>query len=103
MSLTIPLLTLVIGTYALRIAGPALRTRVDISPHIDKVMGTAVAVVFVALIATSTLLVGRDFAGFAAPIGVTVAGVLAWRRAPFVVIVVAAAATTAGLRWMGIG
>ena len=40
--------------------------------------------------------------GFAAPIGVTVAGILAWRKAPFVVIVIAAAATTAALRWFGL-
>ncbi|OZC79389.1 branched-chain amino acid transporter [Rhodococcus sp. 06-462-5] len=102
MNLTIPLLALVIGTYALRIAGPALRTRVTISPRIDKVMTTAVAVIFIALVATSTLLVGKDFAGFALPAGVAVAAVLAWRRAPFVVIVLAAAATTAGLRWVGL-
>ncbi len=102
MNLTIPLLALVIGTYALRIAGPALRTRVTISPRIDRVMTTAVAVIFVALVATSSLLVGKDFAGFALPAGVAVAAVLAWRRAPFVVIVLAAAATTAGLRWVGV-
>lgn len=102
MSLTIPLLALIVGTYALRMVGPALRTRVTISPRIDKVMTTAVAVIFVALIATSTLLVGKDFAGFALPAGVAVAAVLAWRRAPFVVIVLAAAATTAGLRWVGV-
>ncbi|MEW2016324.1 AzlD domain-containing protein [Rhodococcus sp. NPDC076796] len=102
MSLTIPLLALIVGTYALRMVGPALRTRVTISPRIDKVMTTAVAVIFVALVATSTLLVGKDFAGFALPAGVAVAAVLAWRRSPFVVIVLAAAATTAGLRWVGL-
>ncbi|OZF37863.1 branched-chain amino acid transporter [Rhodococcus sp. 14-2483-1-1] len=102
MNLTIPLIALIVGTYALRIAGPALRTRITISPRIDRVMNTSVAVVFVALVATSSLLVGKDFAGFAAPIGVTVAGILAWRKAPFVVIVIAAAATTAGLRWIGV-
>ena len=102
MNLTIPLIALVVGTYALRIAGPALRTRITISPRIDRVMNTSVAVVFIALVATSTLLVGKDFAGFAAPIGVTVAGILAWRKAPFVLIVIAAAATTAALRWIGI-
>ena len=102
MNLTIPLIALIIGTYALRIAGPALRTRVTISPRINKVMTTAVAVIFVALIATSTLLVDRDFSGFGLPAGVAVAGVLAWRKAPFVVIVLAAAVTTAGLRWVGV-
>lgn len=102
MNLTLPLIILVIGTYGLRIAGPALRSRVTISPRIDRLVDTAVAVVFVALIATSALYVGRDFAGFACPAGVAVAGILAWRKAPFVVIVLAAAATTAGLRLVGV-
>lgn len=102
MNLTIPLLALMVGTYALRVAGPALRTRVTISARIDTVMTTAVAVVFVALIATSTLITGKDFAGFALLAGVAVAALLAWRRAPFVVIVIAAAAVTAGLRWVGV-
>ena len=62
-------------------------------------MNTAVAVVFVALVATSTL--PRD-AGLALPAGVLVAAVLAWRRAPFVLVVVAAAVVTAGLRWLGV-
>ena len=34
---------------------------------------------------------GHGFAGFARPAGVLVAGVLAWRKAPFLVIVLAAA------------
>lgn len=102
MSLTIPLIAMIVGTFALRLIGPALRSRMTISPRIDRVMSTSVAVVFVALIATSTLLVGKDFAGFALPAGVAVAALLAWRRAPFVVIVIAAAATTAALRWIGV-
>ena len=56
MSLTIPLIAMIVGTFALRLIGPALRSRMTISPRIDRVMSTSVAVVFVALIATSTLL-----------------------------------------------
>ncbi|MET0197741.1 MAG: AzlD domain-containing protein, partial [Rhodococcus fascians] len=52
--------------------------------------------------ATSALIVDYRFAGFACPAGVLVAAVLAWRKAPFVTIVVAAAATTAALRWFGV-
>ena len=102
MNLTVPLIALVIGTFALRIAGPALRTRVTLSPRIDTLTTTAVAVIFVAIVATSTLLTDKNFAGFALPAGVAVAGILAWRKAPFVVIVIAAAATTATLRWFGL-
>jgi hypothetical protein len=35
-------------------------------------------------------------------VGVLVGGALAWRKAPFVLVVVAAAATAAGLRLLGV-
>jgi hypothetical protein len=46
---------------------------------------------------------GDHLAGVARPAGVLVAGVLVLRRAPFPVVVVAAAATTAVLRLVGVG
>ncbi len=56
-----------------------------------------------ALVAVTGLTEGHDIApGYARPAGVLVAGVLAWRKAPFIVIVLAAAATTAVLRWIGV-
>jgi hypothetical protein len=45
---------------------------------------------------------GTGFAGIARPAGVLVGALLAWRRAPFVVVVLAAAATAALLRLAGI-
>ncbi|NEA91734.1 AzlD domain-containing protein, partial [Actinospica acidiphila] len=45
---------------------------------------------------------GGEFAGWARPAGVAVGGVLAWRRAPFVVVVLGAAAATAALRAAGV-
>ena len=44
---------------------------------------------------------GSGFAGVARPAGVAVGALLAWRRAPFVVVVLAAAATAALLRLAG--
>ena len=55
-----------------------------------------------ALVATTGRTKGHDFSGFARPAGVLVGGILAWRKAPFLVVVLAAAATTAGLRLLGI-
>ena len=43
----------------------------------------------------------RSFSGFARPAGVLVAGILAWRKAPFLVVVLAAAVVTALLRVLG--
>ena len=102
MNQSIPLLiavaVLAVGTFVLRLAGPLLRKRVKLSTRAERLLGVAVIVLFSALIATSALFQGPDFAGFARPIGVAVGGVLAWRKAPFLVVVLAAAITAAGLR-----
>ncbi|MBP2326124.1 branched-subunit amino acid transport protein [Kibdelosporangium banguiense] len=95
-------LILAVGTFAFRIAGPVLRSRVELSPRVEKLMMVGVAVLFSALVATSALIDNQEFAGFARPAGVLVGGVLAWRKAPFVVVVIAAAATAAGLRLLGV-
>lgn len=52
--------------------------------------------------ATFSLFAGHGPAGFARPLGVLVGGVLAWRRAPFLLVILAAAGTTAVLRLLGI-
>ena len=95
-------LVLALGTYAFRIAGPALRQRMRVPDRVERLLADAATVLLVALVVTSALTDGQAFAGWARPAGVTVAAVLAVRRAPFPVIVVAAAGTTAGLRLLGV-
>lgn len=89
-------------TYLARLVGVALRARTELPEDGRRLAGHAVAVLFCALIATSALLEAGAFAGWARPAGVLVAGLLAWRRLPFLVVVLAAAATTAGLRLVGV-
>jgi branched chain amino acid efflux pump len=89
-------------TYAFRIAGPLLRDRVTVPPAAQRFFASAAAVLLVALATTSALATGHDLAGWARPAGVAAAGILAARRAPFPVVVVAAAAVTALLRLGGI-
>ncbi|KAA5831820.1 AzlD domain-containing protein [Saccharopolyspora hirsuta] len=86
------------GTYAMRLAGPLLRGRLQISPQWEQLMSIAAIVLLGAFVATSAVFESGGFAGWARFAGVAVGGVLAWRRAPFVLVVVAAAATTALLR-----
>ncbi|SEP52465.1 AzlD domain-containing protein [Amycolatopsis saalfeldensis] len=90
------------GTFAFRFAGPVLRTRVKLSPRAERLMALSAIVLLAALVATSALTEGHSFAGIARPAGVLVGGVLAWRKAPFVAVVVAAAATAALLRLAGV-
>ena len=96
------ILVLAAGTFAFRIVGPAARHRVDLPERVEQLLSDAAVVLLVALAATSALMAGQELAGLARPAGVLVAGVLAVRRAPFPVIVIAAAATTAALRLLGI-
>ena len=89
-------------TYTFRIAGPLLAGRVTVPDSAQRLFASAAAVLLVALAATSALTTGHDFAGWARPAGVLVAGVLAARRVPFPVVVLAAASVTALLRLAGI-
>jgi branched-subunit amino acid transport protein len=90
------------GTYAFRITGPLLRGRLQLGDRVTRLLSVAASVLLVALVATSALTQGHDFAGWARPAGVLVGGVLAVRRMPFLVVVVAAVLTTAGLRLLGV-
>jgi branched-subunit amino acid transport protein len=96
------ILVLAVGTFSLRLAGPLLRTRFELPERAQQVMAAAAIVLLAALVATAALTDGHGGAGIARPAGVLVGGVLAWRKAPFVLIVVAAAATAAGLRLLGV-
>ena len=101
-TLLVAVVVLGVGTYAFRLAGPLLGDRVTLSPRVEEALALSTVVLLVALVATAALYESKDFAGYARPIGVGVGGVLAWRRAPFVLVVVAAAATAAGLRLLGV-
>ena len=94
--------TLAAGTFAFRFAGPMLRTRLAERPWAERTMATAAVVLLTALVGTTALTEGHELAGVARPTGVVVAGLLAWRKAPFVVIVLSAAATASGLRLLGV-
>lgn len=93
---------LAVGTYAFRVAGPLLRGRFTMSPRAEQWVVTATVVLLAALALQAALTEGDGWAGWARPAGVLVGGVLAWRKAPFVVVVLAAAATAALLRAVGV-
>jgi branched-subunit amino acid transport protein len=98
----IAVLVLAAGTYAFRVSGLLLRDRFTLPDRIKELMSTAAVVLLLGLIVTAALLDGNRFAGWALPAGVLVGGVIAWRKAPFIVVVIVAAASTAGLRLLGV-
>ena len=94
--------TLAAGTYAFRLSGQLLRARISFPPPATKLLGGATVILLAALVATTALTQGHGFSGVARPVGVLIGGVLAWRKAPFLVVVIAAAGVTAGLRLLGV-
>ncbi|MET8766193.1 AzlD domain-containing protein [Streptomyces sp. NPDC004658] len=97
------ILALAAGTYAFRLVGPVLHGRVTVPPRVQELASAGAVVLLVALLATGALTESGGFAGWARPTGVLVGAALAWRRAPFAVVVLGAALTTAVLRGVGVG
>ncbi|MEV5238355.1 AzlD domain-containing protein [Streptomyces cinnamoneus] len=96
------MLVLAGGTFAFRLAGPYLRSRITFPPRAEKLMEISTVVLLTSLVATTALTEDRGPAGVARPVGVLVAGLLAWRKVPFLAVVLAAAAVTAALRLLGV-
>lgn len=96
------IVALAVGTYVFRLSGVLLRDRLDLPRPVLRILPMAAAALLAALAASAALTQAGGFAGVARPTGVLVGAVLAWRRAPFVVVVLAAAATAALLRLAGV-
>jgi branched-subunit amino acid transport protein len=95
-------LTLAAGTYLLRLAGLVLRGRLAVPARVERYLDLGATALLVALLATAALTEAGGFAGWARPAGVAVGALAAWRRMPFVLVVVLAAATTGVLRYLGV-
>ena len=95
-------LALAAGTYLMRLSGLVLRDRMALSPRVERLLDLGATALLVALLATAALTQDGGFAGWARTGGVAAGALAAWRRVPFVLVVVLAAATTAGLRLLGV-
>ncbi|WP_433529273.1 AzlD domain-containing protein [Micromonospora sp. CA-263727] len=96
------IVALAVGTYGFRVAGVLLRDRLDLPAWARRLLPIGAAALLAALAATAALTEAGGFAGWARPAGVLVGVLLAWRRAPFVLVVLAAAGTAALLRLLGV-
>jgi len=95
------ILALAVGTYTMRLSGVLLRERLELSDSLLRLLPMAATALLAALAATAALTESGGFAGVARPAGVAVGALLAWRRVPFVLVVLAAAGTAALLRATG--
>jgi branched-subunit amino acid transport protein len=95
------LLALCVASYALKAAGPLLAGGRQLAPQVRRTLDLVPVPLLAALVLVQT--VGHDHRlvlDARAP-ALAVAAVLVWRRAPFLVVVLAAAATAALLRALG--
>jgi len=92
------LLALCAISYALKASGPVLAGGRRLGPQVRGALDLVAAPLLAALILVQTLGDGHRLVLDARAPAVGVAAVLVWRRAPFLVVVLAAAATAALLR-----
>lgn len=89
---------LAVGSYALKAAGPLLVGDRQPSPATSRLLALVAVPLLAALIVVQTVGDGKHLVLDARVPALAVAGLCVWRRAPFLVTVLAAAATAALLR-----
>ncbi len=82
--------------------GPAVVGERDLPAPVTRVVVLLASALLTALVVTNALADGQRLHVGADTAGVAVAGLLLWRRAPLLVVVVTAAAVTAGFRAAGL-
>jgi branched-subunit amino acid transport protein len=93
------LIALGAACYALKALGPLTAGgRRDLRPHAAEALALVAVPLLAALVVVQTFDGGRRLVLDARVPALAVAALLVWRRAPFLVVVLGAAATAAGLR-----
>jgi uncharacterized membrane protein len=85
-------------SYALKALGPVLAGGRQIGPRLRVMLDLVAVPLLAGLILVQTMSSGRHVVFDARALALAVAAVLVWRRAPFLVVVLAAAASAALLR-----
>lgn len=93
------IIVLAVGTYAMKAVGPVFLGQRAVPVRVQRLFLLLAVALLAALIALSTVADGTDLT-FDVPLvtGMAAAGIAVWRKAPFVVVVILAAAVAAGLR-----
>ena len=92
------LLGLAAGAYVLKALGPLFAGERSVGPEVRDVLDLIAVPVLAGLVAVQTFSAGHDLVLDARVPALAVAAVLVWRRAPFLVVMLAAAGTAALLR-----
>lgn len=97
---TIVLIVLASGTFVLKSAGPLLLGDRRLPSGVQAVVDLLPAALLASLAMVSTVGAGRELVLDARIVGLVVAGVALWRRAPFVLVIVLASFATAMTRFV---
>ena len=88
-----------VGCYLFKLVGMSVPEHILARPKVQRVAVLLPVVLLSALIAVQTVGSGQALVLDARMVGIAVAGVAIWRRAPFLVVLILAAACTALVRW----
>lgn len=91
-------LMLGVGAYACKVLGLVVIGARRLPPVVDRCLGLIPAALVTALVVKDTFSTGQHLVLDARALGVGVAALAAWRRAPLVVVIVLGAAVTAAAR-----
>ena len=91
-----------VGTYLMRLGGAKLGNRLAFSERSQALLSDAATVLLFSVALATTFYEGEHFSGMARVLVVSFAVFLAWRKAPLIVVIFAAAIVTALLRLAGI-
>ncbi|MGA9275984.1 AzlD domain-containing protein [Ilumatobacter sp.] len=95
------LIVLATGTYAMKAAGPLVLGDRRLPARISSLVDLLPAALLASLAAVSTMGDGASIVIDARLVGMAVAGLALWKRAPFVVVIVLASMATAIVRALG--
>ena len=91
-------IVLAIGAYAFKVTGLVVLGGRTLPAGIERCLALIPAAVVTALIVKDTFTTGQDLVLAARAAGIAVAVLVAWKRAPLIVVIVLGAAATALLR-----
>ena len=97
------LLALAAGAYALKAVGPLALAGRTVPPALTRVVALLAVPLLAALVVVQTVGDGERLVVDARLPALVAAAVAVWRGAPFLVVVLLAAAVAAGLRAVGVG
>jgi len=89
---------LTLGAYAFKVTGLVFLGGRSLPPMFERCLALIPAAVVTALVMKDTFTNGQDLVLDARALGIAVAGIAAWRKAPLIVVIVLGAAVTALVR-----